>query len=249
MTSIMKHTLAITIEEFLNLPDNLSVMRKFLSDIHIDYSGIWFVLRGDSIYWEERDFSFVVVNSGDILISDIDFEKFKFTNKECNFHDVVRKHRVPIFDIVKAKVYSPDFPEKTRLAWGDMSNLFADIFGSDSCYWSDTDDGRRELLEKRFECHGIDTWMCTDTLVGTIAYFLNGVCIAVTFQSGRKSQIEVYWVNEQCYNFIRTAFEAIMLEKQRNFIVVGDVSLCPYDISDEKLVRDLYPFFKEDEKD
>lgn len=91
--------------------------------------------------------------------------------------------------------------------------------------------------------------MCTDTLVGTIAYFLDGVCIAVTFQSGRKSQIEVYWVNEQCYNFVRTAFRAIMLEKQRTFIVVGDVSLCPYDISDEKLVRELYPFFKEDKKD
>ena len=91
MTSIMKHTLAITIEEFLNLPENLSVMRKILSDIHTNYSGIWFVLRGNNIYWEERDFSYVVVNSGDILISDIDFENgvFLISKSEANSTEIM----------------------------------------------------------------------------------------------------------------------------------------------------------------
>lgn len=61
--------------------------------------------------------------------------------------------------------------------------------------------------EHRFIEIPLQCWTCTDTVVGTKAYFLDEKLVAVTFQSGRKNDIKLYWRSPDS------------LEKVRSFIL------------------------------
>lgn len=54
--------------------------------------------------------------------------------------------------------------------------------------------GWHEEFDRRVRRIPINTWMCTDTNVGIYAYFFDGEFVALSFQSARKSDINIKWM-------------------------------------------------------
>ncbi len=52
-------------------------------------------------------------------------------------------------------------------------------------------------FNQRMSVQPIYTFMCTDTEVGVQAYFFDGEFCALSFQSSRKSDKEIYWKDKE----------------------------------------------------
>jgi hypothetical protein len=48
----------------------------------------------------------------------------------------------------------------------------------------------------------LKTWLCTDTMVGFNAYFLEETLVAVSYQFGRKYPIEMHWIDTEKYKMV-----------------------------------------------
>lgn len=57
-----------------------------------------------------------------------------------------------------------------------------------------------EEFATRVKCYWINKWMCTDTMVGTAVYFMDGEPVAVSHQRGRKSNKDVLFVSLEAAN-------------------------------------------------
>lgn len=57
--------------------------------------------------------------------------------------------------------------------------------------------------EHKLVSYEIGQWFCTDDVVGHHALFLDGEFIATTSQTGRKSDVVVYWKDEPTANKVR----------------------------------------------
>lgn len=55
----------------------------------------------------------------------------------------------------------------------------------------------------RLKCYYILKWVCTDTWVGSRAYFLDDVLVATSWQPARKSNENFYWQSRAAYNDTR----------------------------------------------
>ena len=72
------------------------------------------------------------------------------------------------------------------------------------------------------------SWMCSDTLVGIMAYYLDSELVSISFQPARKSNCELYWVSSETR------------EKMRAFIfslytpdINGQFNLIDGDVTDD----------------
>ena len=84
---------------------------------------------------------------------------------------------------------------------------YGDIVEFESQLNTGTYIGYHKEFEERVEQFPINTWICTDTEVGLYCYFFDGEFIALSFQSGRKNDVNFYWKSNAA------------AEKVRNFIL------------------------------
>lgn len=57
--------------------------------------------------------------------------------------------------------------------------------------WHDTES------DKRIRSYGVLNWVCTDTHVGFNAIYVDGSLAGMTYQSARKSDVEVKWLSQE----------------------------------------------------
>ena len=57
--------------------------------------------------------------------------------------------------------------------------------------------------QDRLKSYWVTNWLCTDTWVGLLMYFLDDEPVGISFQSGRKSDKEFSWFSEECMHKVR----------------------------------------------
>jgi hypothetical protein len=60
---------------------------------------------------------------------------------------------------------------------------------------------------QRVTTAGLITWLCTDTQVGLYAYYFGNELVAISYQSARKSDLNLFWVSTE------------LREKMREFVL------------------------------
>lgn len=97
----------------------------------------------------------------------------------------------------------------------DMEEFFKclgiDAFSS----WSET-------FGKRVKRVAIAEWMCSDTIVGIHLYFFDGEFVAVSFQSARKSRVQLKWANLEAAGKIRKFIYSILEEELSVVLIEPD---------------------------
>jgi hypothetical protein len=84
---------------------------------------------------------------------------------------------------------------KSNEVWADDEEMREKV-GLDS--YSDTPEDFKEV----FKVYWISKHLCTDTWVGIKAYFLNGVHVCCSQQSGRKCDKNFYWVSDDTFQMV-----------------------------------------------
>lgn len=75
---------------------------------------------------------------------------------------------------------------------------FAEALGVDlRTNWS-------EVFNQRITQYPIQEWMCTDTLVGIHAYFMDGEPVAISVQVGRKRRKEIDFLSKEAADKVRS---------------------------------------------
>ena len=83
------------------------------------------------------------------------------------------------------------FSEYVEIPFGphpDLGALESELQTGTYIYWSDAFNQRVKVIP-------VNTWFCTDTLVGVNAYYLDGQFVALSFQRYRKSHVEFKWTS------------------------------------------------------
>ena len=75
-------------------------------------------------------------------------------------------------------------------------SVFAEMFNIYGCYYS------QEFSERMLK-HWVCSWICTDTAVGLAIYCLDGVPVAVSSQSARKSDEVIEFLSVPAMNVVR----------------------------------------------
>lgn len=63
--------------------------------------------------------------------------------------------------------------------------------------------GYSHEFESNMTAYPISTWLCTDQMVGVLAYFFRNKFVALSFQRGRKWDVKIQWVSQECANEVR----------------------------------------------
>lgn len=87
--------------------------------------------------------------------------------------------------------------------------------------------GWSEAFNERVKCRCINTWTCTDTLVGLNAYYLDNEFVAFSFQSARKSDIHFYWVSLEIAKRVKTFILELSGEDQLKITLISDLKELP----------------------
>ena len=98
------------------------------------------------------------------------------------------KLKTVLDNIVKSEetkewLYIPDFARK-------RVNIELDYLDTDS-------------IPERLTCYFFANWICTDTMVGGRAYYLDDVLVCASWQPARKSDEDMYWVSQDAYFKVR----------------------------------------------
>jgi hypothetical protein len=56
--------------------------------------------------------------------------------------------------------------------------------------------GWNEKFEERVVSVAINEWLCTDTMVGVYAIYMDGKFVALSMQSARKNYVDYYWQSQ-----------------------------------------------------
>lgn len=62
------------------------------------------------------------------------------------------------------------------------------------------------------KAYWIRNWMCTDTVVGVRAYFLNDEHVAISVQNGRKNYEKFYWTSEKHKKMVEDYLRKFIIE-------------------------------------
>jgi hypothetical protein len=77
--------------------------------------------------------------------------------------------------------------DPATLRWGpDLGKLEEHLMTGTFLSWN-------EKFEERVKAAAINEWLCTDTMVGVYAIYLDGRFVALSFQSARKNDTTYYW--------------------------------------------------------
>lgn len=58
----------------------------------------------------------------------------------------------------------------------------------------------------------VDTWVCTDTLVGVFLYYFDGVPICFSVQTGRKMDKEFLWIRKDMIDQVKEYLRSFTIE-------------------------------------
>ena len=72
-----------------------------------------------------------------------------------------------------------------------------------------------EDLQNRMRGYYIHVWQCTDTWVGSIAWFLDGEFVYYTFQNARKSNIDYKYASKEAYNKVVVFVLSMLRQDER----------------------------------
>jgi hypothetical protein len=76
----------------------------------------------------------------------------------------------------------------------------------DSVGWSDE-------FSARVTCYSVQDWMCTDSIVGTFIYYMDGAPVAVSIQTGRRNDKEVFFLSKEAAQKMREFIQSLMPDK------------------------------------
>lgn len=116
---------------------------------------------------------------------------------------------------LKKLISEIDFNNKdvqTTPSWEVLANVL-DIV---DFYWSSDD---------RLKCYFIQRWLCTDTEVGTRAYFLDGEFVALSNQTARKSDETFTFASEKAAAKVKEYITFLANEERSHKIVLQESDL------------------------
>lgn len=74
-------------------------------------------------------------------------------------------------------------------------------------FWVDTEEFCQALdlsllipwnckVDQRMKGYGLVTWLCTDTMVGAVAWYLDEELVAISYKNARRTDISIEFLNE-----------------------------------------------------
>jgi FPC/CPF motif-containing protein YcgG len=72
----------------------------------------------------------------------------------------------------------------------DLESFTNDLYDNE---YFDSCSAAYSLFSDRIQQLPLNTWRCTDTMVGLYAYFFDGEFVAISWQPYRKSQTSIFW--------------------------------------------------------
>ena len=97
-------------------------------------------------------------------------------------------------------------PEKTSDDWNNFVDDFINDIGLQD--YDMVCDYHDKIAEHLKSCK-LQTWICTDTEVGTFLHFFDDKPFAVTTQQGRKCDVYVYFVDKETYEQFTTLADSL----------------------------------------
>jgi hypothetical protein len=94
---------------------------------------------------------------------------------------------------VREIINSINFDDKRIQTSPDWEKLSSQ-FGIYNLYWSE---------DTRLKAYHVKTWLCTDTWVGWVAYFLDSEFVCLSTQNARKSDTEFEFVSKEAHSKLR----------------------------------------------
>ena len=94
---------------------------------------------------------------------------------------------------VREIINSINFDDKSIQTSPDCEKLSSQ-FGIYNLYWSE---------DTRLKAYHVKTWLCTDTWVGWVAYFLDSEFVCLSTQNARKSDTEFEFVSKEAHSKLR----------------------------------------------
>jgi hypothetical protein len=85
--------------------------------------------------------------------------------------------------------------------------------------------GWSKEFSARVTCYEVQTWRCSDTIVGTFVHYMDGIPVAVTIQTGRKNDTEVLFLSKEAAKKMREFIQSIMPDNYDPEIVSLDEEL------------------------
>jgi hypothetical protein len=76
------------------------------------------------------------------------------------------------------------------------------------------------LDDHGFTCRPINTWMCTDTLVGYYVIYFKGEFICSSYKPARKEDTEFEWVSQEVYEKVRHFIQSLIVKETRKIKVI-----------------------------
>lgn len=116
---------------------------------------------------------------------------------------------------LKKLVSEIDFNNE-RMETNPSWERLADELRVDGLYWSE---------DKRLRCYFIKIHCCTDTYVGTRAYFLDGELVCVSTQSARKSDEFFSFVTKEIGLKVRDYLLTLVEDDEFTIDVIGDFEM------------------------
>lgn len=102
----------------------------------------------------------------------------------------------------------------------------------DRSYFNENEPSYSELASNEFGLNGYDVtqdwdkgrlktysyakWLCTDTHVGGLIYFLDDECVAVSWQNARKSDEDIDWISKEAYIKVRDYLISLMVQEDES---------------------------------
>lgn len=78
-----------------------------------------------------------------------------------------------------------------------------------------------DLFESRLKKYWVSSWMCTDTIVGLAAYYLDNQLVAVSAQPARKSDENIFFISQPAADLVEKFVSD--LEEKSAFITIADL--------------------------
>lgn len=73
-------------------------------------------------------------------------------------------------------------------------------------------------VDERLSCYWVENWLCTDTTVGTLAYFFDDTFVCITHQEARKAMTDYSWVSKTEYDLVKNFFLSLLDEDDINLL-------------------------------
>lgn len=86
-------------------------------------------------------------------------------------------------------------------------------------YWN-TKSEFHDQWDKRMKSYYLIKWLCTDTWVGALAYYLDDELVAYSWQPARKSDTTYYFVSDEAANKVKEFLYSLIDEQEPHYKVM-----------------------------